>query len=303
MRRLDKSYGWQTFEAWQLSQPADLRDTMTSHAEAASNVWEVTSFPMLIECVAFLGSMNKRLSLLYRGQPQDWPLIPSLFRDCWTAFDSEAKLAIAERREQYWVELQRIGRRVYEVLKQKELGLPRRRGFRDTREIQWAVAQHYGLWPTPLIDVTSSLRVAATFAMDFSCGTPDHPRTGYLYVLGMPNVTGSITVDFDQHLLLARLQSCCPPAAKRPHCQEGFLVGHFPLYSVTEVSTSKVDLGQRLIAKFRLIDSGEFWSPDFPILSQAALMPRVDALMKHFVAVFGSESGEGSSHSIAVGLK
>lgn len=302
MRTLDKSYGRRTFEAWKSSQPGDLRDTMASPAEANDNIWDVTSFPMLIECVAFLGSMNKRLSLLYRGQSGDWPLIPSLFRDQWKVFDSEAKLGIAWRREQYWIQLEHIGRRVYEALKQRELGLPRRRGFRDTREIQWAVIQHYGLWPTPLIDVTSSLRVAATFAMDFSRGAPDHTRSGFLYVLGMPNVTGSITFDIDQHTILARLQSCCPPAAKRPHYQEGFLVGHFPLYSVIGVSTAKVDLGQRLVAKFRLSDSGTFWSEEFPILSQAALIPDEDALRVRLVAAFGSESAEGSSRSIAEGL-
>src|SRR5262249_44247973 len=99
--------------------------------------------------------------------------------------------------------------------------------------------------------------------------------------------------------------SCCPPVAKRPHYQEGFLVGHFPLYNVEEISRTAVNLGQRLVAKFRLSDcDGQFWSPDFPILSQAALIPREDEdpLLALFRAQFGSEATTGSLRSLAEGL-
>jgi hypothetical protein len=33
------------------------------------------------------------------------------------------------------------------------------------KEAVWAIAQHYELWPTPLIDITQNLRTAASFAL------------------------------------------------------------------------------------------------------------------------------------------
>jgi len=35
----------------------------------------------------------------------------------------------------------------------QEFALPRRRSIEMFREAVWAVAQHYDVWPTPLIDV------------------------------------------------------------------------------------------------------------------------------------------------------
>ena len=138
------------------------------------------------------------------------------------------------------------------------------RGLRDIREIQWTLIKHYDLWPTPLIDLTNSLRVAATFAFDFQKGCPENPLHGFLYVVGMPHPTGSITFDLDQSIMLAHLHSACPPVTKRPRYQEGFLAGHFPAYAATEDLIGKSNLTRRLIAKFELVDSGNFWNEDFP---------------------------------------
>ena len=53
------------------------------------------------------------------------------------------------------------------------------------REAKSAVTQHYGFWPTPLIDLTSSLWVAASFAL--KARQDDTVIRGFLYVVGMPN--------------------------------------------------------------------------------------------------------------------
>jgi hypothetical protein len=265
----------------------DLSRTQTSPNEANRKIWSVSSFRELVGYVAFLGSMNKRLTLLYRGQVNEWEPIPTLFRDSWTCFGSDQKFIInTTTRLQYWNELELIGREVYKVC-EEDFGLPRRQGLREVREVQWAMIQHCGLWPTPLIDLSSSLRVAATFALDFKHGSARNPRSGFLCVVGMPHSTGSITFDIDQNLVLARLHSSCPPIASRPHYQDGFLAGRFPMYSVTGASIEKSSLTKRLIAKFKLEDAGDFWNKYFPILRQNALSPAEDLLLERFLEVFG----------------
>ena len=245
--------------------------------------------------------MNKRLTLFFRGQTSDErdPL-PVLLRDKWKCFDTQEwfRLTTANR-QLYWEELANIGKQVYEICKGSDLGLPRWRALRDTREVQWAVIQHYGLWPTPLIDITSSLRIAASFAMDLQVGIPGNHRHGFVFVVGMPSSTGSITFDIDQQLCLARLYSACPRIAKRPHYQDGFLVGRFPIYSMADHRVQeKSNLLRRLVAKFSLVDEGNFWDEDFPIIRDTALYPENDPLRVHFVEEFG-RSGQHSLYKLA----
>jgi hypothetical protein len=162
------------------------------------------------------------------------------------------------------------------------------------REAQWAVAQHYALWPTPLIDITSSLRTAASFAL--WGGRPE----GWLYVVALTPSINSITLDADQHIVLARLQAVCPPVAKRPHFQDGFLAGRFPFDCPVSNDIDKnpwkvSDLANRLVAKIRLTDADNeccrqnhkpsgpgFWSDDFPRMSSESLMPEHDELLDRF---------------------
>jgi hypothetical protein len=80
----------------------------------------------------------------------------------------------------------------------------------------WAILQHYEVCDTPLLDVTNSLRVAASFA------TNNPAAEGpVLYVLGVPSLSGSITASSEQGLQIIRLSSICPPEARRPYFQEG----------------------------------------------------------------------------------
>ena len=298
MYKLESSYGKSTFDVWRATRSSDLRATRTTTAEADRNVWAVGTFRELVERVAFLGSMNKRLTLFYRGQRQDIAPSPTIFRDDWTCFDSNERIAIGAARPRYWEELKRIGRQVYEICRSETFGLPRFRGLRDTREVQWAVVQHYGLWPTPLLDLTSSLRTAASFAMGLAAGRPQAPRTGFVYIVGMPHSTGSISYDLDEQLMLARLQSACTSIAKRPHYQDGFLVGRFPIYELTDSHARQSSLINRLVAKFELSDAGAFWCDD-PVMGEPALLPLDDPLLERFRAEFGADA-EGSLRSRAL---
>ena len=284
MYHLEQVYGKKTYDAFKShgGSPADLLPTQCSSAQVAGgSPWEAQSYEDLIEKVSFLAAMNKRLVLYFRGQTADFgPIIPQLFRKNWRCFDHGGEFLI--NTHAYWNHLHVIGERVKRMC--LDIGVPRPRTL-ETREVQWAIIQHYGLWPTPLLDLTLNLRVAASFAL------AKDTTEGILYVCGMPNCTGSITFDIDQQLVLARLQSCCPPIAKRPHYQDGFLVGRFPLYSPGHFESVKSDLNLRLIAKFKLnAAKNNFWNPSFPRISEKALYPDdQDVLFRAFVKEFGKD--------------
>ena len=137
--------------------------------------------------------------------------------------------------------------------------------------MRWAILQHYEICPTPLLDITTSLRIAASFA------SHDHDGQAYLFVLGVPNLSGAITASAEAGLQIVRLSSVCPPKAIRPHLQEGYLLGEYPeMYDFDQKSHYKhfeIDFGRRLIAKF-CFEPKRFWRDDaFPMVSKEALYP------------------------------
>jgi hypothetical protein len=94
-------------------------------------------------------------------------------------------------------------------------------------ELAWAILQHYEVCPTPLLDVTSSLRVAATFALD-------ETEEGYLYAFGLPHPNGTITYSSDHELLNIRLLSVCPPTSAKALLSGRIPRGYIPKPAVTK---------------------------------------------------------------------
>jgi hypothetical protein len=300
MYPLDAIYGPHAYRAFDHDEASDRSlKSFRQNAEQVSGDEPLVarSYTELVDIVSFLSIMNKRQSLYFRGQTHDWPLLPATFRSTWTSLSgtqhSIPSNPIALQR--IWGDLNgQISSIVRSVC--EALPMPRPATLRMFREAVWAVAQHYELWPTPLIDITPSLRIAASFALW------DGQPSGYLYVVALPPSTNSITFDADQHIVLARLQAVCPPIAKRPHYQDGFLAGRFPFMSldsngIDEYPEQVSDLSRRLVARIVLTDSDEepgrrtrqpsgqgFWSDDFPRMSVLSLMPKAedDHLLRHF---------------------
>ena len=125
MYRLARSYGKKTYEKWQKNVDASripgsdakeirhqsLSKTQTSPKEAWEDPWEVRSFLDLMEKVAFLGSMNKRSVLFFRGQEADLQPLPKLFRSSWSCpFEPDNSFRITvSNRASYWRELLSLG--------------------------------------------------------------------------------------------------------------------------------------------------------------------------------------------------
>ena len=246
----------------------------------------VSSYMELATKVAELQFENRDHVLLFRGQNGDFrntddntSLKPTLFRaDPQRLMGVTWETLFAER---------------FETLRKAEKELVRHfslnaRGntkhLRRYRILRWALLQHYDVCATPLLDVTHSLRIAASFA---SIGASEK---AFVFVLGVPNLSGAITASAEGGLQIVRLSSVCPPTAVRPHIQEGYLLGEYPdmvdFDQKRRYESHEIDFGRRLIAKF-WFDPVTFWKNDsFSMVAAGDLYPNaMDPIFKLAEAV------------------
>jgi hypothetical protein len=86
------------------------------------------------------------------------------------------------------------------------------------------------------------------------------------------------TAERSDGILRIRLNAVCPPNAVRPHLQHGVLLAKYPHDDHAVLDPQSNDFQDRMIAKIPLIDEGKFWTPDFPCLTENALLPAIDPL-------------------------
>ena len=252
-------------------QPAAVN--MTCGAIRNGPAHRVYSFMDLAKKVAELQFRNRDFVLMFRGQGGDYrnkakasSIKSTLMRaSSSTRVPGEAKI---RARFDHLARAERI--LVEEYRSRKLLGRER---LERQQILRWAILQHYEICPTPLLDVTQSLRIAASFA------SLANPAEAFLFVLGIPHISGAITASAEAGLQVVRLASVCPPSAVRPHIQEGYLLGEYPDFSSAEqklhYSHFEMDFARRLIAKFSFAP-GTFWekSGNFPQVPEKALYPR-----------------------------
>lgn len=227
----------------------------------------VESYLDLAQKIAELQYRNRDYVLMFRGQATDYKnrqantsLRPSMFRS------RESKSNSADIQMRY----DRL-RRAEEILiaRYSHMGHDRLKRY---QLIRWAILQHYEVCDTPLLDVTSSIRIAASFA------SMSNSPEAFIYALGLPNVSGAITASAEASVTILRLSSVCPPEAVRPHIQEGYLLGEYPEISTwnqkRQYENYETDFGLRLVAKFRF-SPANFWRADrdFPQIPKSALYP------------------------------
>ena len=234
------------------------------------NPVDVQSYLELATKIAELQYRNRDYVLLFRGQPKDYKnyqrnttLKPSLFRD------SSGRNPSAETLQERFRDLDKAERILTESYSESEfMG---NKWVERHQIVRWAILQHYEVCPTPLLDVTHSLRIAASFA------TTEGTQEAFIFVLGVPNLSGAITASAEAGIQIVRLSSVCPPSALRPHIQEGYLLGEYPPmvgFAQKELFRHyEIDFGLRLVAKFRF-NPQTFWkADDFPKVNRHALYP------------------------------
>lgn len=232
---------------------------------------DVESYLDLARKVAELQFLNRDHVLLFRGQSKDYlttkgnsMLKASIFRNEGKKVPSKATL---EKRFQTL----RLAEKLL-VTAYSAAGLKGIERLRRHRLIRWSILQHYEVCLTPLLDVTHSLRVAASFAT-----TDNDSQEAFLYAFGVPNLSGAITASSEAGLQIVRLSSACPPDAVRPHIQEGYLVGEYPEIpdygQQSHYAFYEMDFGRRMVAKFRF-NPQTFWASSiYPPAKHEALYP------------------------------
>lgn len=261
-----------TQQIWSYFDAAEKARAVSNRKIRAGEGHTVFTFFELAMKVAELQFLNRDHVLLFRGQTNDHRsptgntmLNPSLFRLGGKRIPNQKVLqARFERLGAAEAQLVRLYRDA------KFRGIDR---LARHRTIRWAILQHYDVCRTPLLDVTQSLRISASFAAGKN-GSGD----AYLYVLGVPNRSGAVTASSESGLQIICLSSACPPEAVRPHMQEGFLLGEYPEVADYDrnarYSYQEMDFGRRLIAKFKL-NLGKFWhSRTFPPASAESIYPK-----------------------------
>ena len=166
------------------------------------------------------------------------------------------------------------------LIKYKENGWHGLSTLEKFPEVCWAILQHYEACDTPLLDITSSLRVACSFALRKAS------KSAIVYVIGLPHTNGSISYYADEEQIIVRLLSICPPNALRPYYQEGYLVGTFPT-TESKRRTRSLDVANRLVAKFE-IPKKNFWDAHFTDIPELALFQENDKMYEIVSSIKGT---------------
>jgi len=231
----------------------------------------VETFRDLVEEIAVISYKNPDLNLFYRGQRVEHTiknrgscLYPSIFRK------GKDGLRVRDVLEPRYDILAKSADALKKTFKRNNWS--GQNTLKKFHEVCWSILQHYEICDTPLLDVTSSLRVACSFALRRA------DEYAILYVLGLPHTNGSISYYADEEQIIVRLLSICPPNALRPYFQDGYLIGTFP---TIEVPSRKphLDVAQRLVAKFK-IHKSTFWDANFTAIPDLALFPENDQFSK-----------------------
>jgi len=231
--------------------------------------YPVSTFRELIEHVARLAVLNKDCVFYYRGQAIDYKnqagsstLYPTIYRG--------AQVSQTGIRSRFAL-LRRAADILLQLIQKSHL-----EGKDDIRKrlVQWSLLQHYEICGTPLLDFSSSLRVACSFALE-----PLAPPEPTIYVCGLPYPSGRISVNSEHDIVNVRLLGICPPSALRPLLQEGHEAG---TYDVEEDYDRKnkvsLDFANRLIAKFGLPRVPEF-RDEVSAFDHDSLYPQDDPLL------------------------
>ena len=254
------------------SEGSDGIKALTCRTIRKTGACRVRNFIDLANKIAELQFRNRDFVLMFRGQHEDYrnrsgstSLKSSLMRATHST-KTATKSTIEQRFKKLVAAEQAL------VVEYRRRALLGRERLERQRILRWAILQHYEICETPLLDVTQSLRIAASFA------SANAGQQAYLLALGIPRVSGAVTASAEAGLQIVCLASACPPTAVRPHIQEAYLLGEYPDVSNAEeklfYSHAEMDFGRRLLAKF-CFEPDRFWdkSGNFPPVGATALYP------------------------------
>lgn len=241
----------------------------------ANKARNVKTYSELVAKLAALAFANPELVLLLRGQRSEYrenkriTLFPKMYRE------PTGRLVYAHALKSRYATLREKEKRLCEILAERQEYEAYRNRIGRSELARWAILQHYEICPTPLLDVTHSALVASSFA--FLPTNRGHNGNYFIYVLGLPQISGSVTVSSTQAIQIVRLSSVCPPETLRPYFQEGYLIGTYPSVDTLDeklrYERDEMDCARRLVASFRISTDPGFWDIGFQNLPSCAVYP------------------------------
>lgn len=230
-----------------------------------SNSIRINTYHDLIMEIAELSYKNPEVMLFYRGQTDNYKkvrfstLYPTIFRSAnkkeieynfkiLKVASDELLSKLVQYKEEHEDEIDDI-----EIKEIKEIKM-----------LQHSILQHYGVCNTPFLDVTQSLKVACSFA---TIGQKTTNKVGYIYVLGLPYISGRISINSEEYITNVRLLSISSSLSKRPFFQEGYLV-KTEFTSSRDVDLGELDFNNRIVAIYEFDNNEKFWGKEKPIFKE-----------------------------------
>jgi hypothetical protein len=222
----------------------------------------VPNYYEMVDMVAKLAYFNKRYVLFFRGQTKEYrtgncfpTIYPTYIRKYVQGTEIQGLIDILETKQQ-------------ELRDRNHNRSPRFHGAASIWEslhVRWALLQHYNICDTPMIDITQSLHVAASFALQ-GMHEREEFRRGIVYVFALPWPSKNYHINKEEDLYLVRLAGITPPQAKRPYRQEAYAVMSRDVdYKEINNNLERYDLANRLVCKFEINNSREFWGRINPL--------------------------------------
>ena len=240
----------------------------------------VPTYRKLLQVISKLAAVNPRYELFFRGERRLHPLSascpchsvqPSLLR-------SRSSKPIAQRIEE-------LNRKAESLRKSAAVSsMPAYQAMRmksDNPLARWAVLEHYGICDTPFINLTRSLTVACSFALNKA---DDH---AYILVLGMPYQSQKVTYGASEGIINLSLLGLTPSNAMRPLIQEGFVACDADWWQLVDRGGGAhalpdeydVDFSCRIMAVLKIPTAASFWSDGMSALGPENLYPEDDEFL------------------------
>ncbi|MFZ5431896.1 MAG: FRG domain-containing protein [Bacteroidota bacterium] len=239
----------------------------------AAKPMKINTYSEMVDLVSKLAYFNRRYVLFFRGQSKEFRVgspYPTIYP---TYFRKIIKKEMTFDQLSYELSMKQ------EELREKNHNRkPRFQGaysILESLHVRWALLQHYNICDTPLIDITQSLHVAASFALNYK-SEKEESRTGIVYVLALPWPSKNYHNNKEEDIYLVRLSGITPPQAKRPYRQEAYAVTSRDVDFKQIDNMERYDLAKRLVCKFEVTNSNDFWGEFLQPLPESFLAPQDD---------------------------